>query len=122
MKKEKSTGVLMAKKLNGEIFGCPVCNKGMMEKSNDAIKQDGIEFEIMRCSSCKEELLTMEQLKSVADQYRQLRKAKEVTFSKWGNSIAVRIPNDVVEEYHITTGMSALLTRDKNRISLRPHS
>lgn len=46
----------------------------------------------------------MKQLKLLANKYRKLRKAKGVIFSKWGNSLAVRIPSEIAEEYKIKAG------------------
>ncbi len=91
-----------------------------MQKTKDIMEQDGIEFEIFRCSACGEEIMNMEQLKALAREYRKLRKAKEVTFAKWGNSIAVRIPTDIVEEYHIRSGKHGILTTDKRGIKITP--
>jgi len=99
---------------------CPMC-KGKMEITKDIIKQDKIEFEAFRCMSCGEELLDSKQLKNLAAKYRKLRAAKEIVFSQWGNSIAVRIPKDIAEEYHITSGTHGLLTKDKDGIKIIPH-
>lgn len=99
---------------------CPICNKGEMEKIKDVIKQDGVEFEAFRCKSCGEEIMNMKQLKVLAQKYRKLRKAKDITFAKWGNSIAIRIPRDVVDEYHITSGKHGVLTKDKDGIRIIP--
>ncbi len=99
---------------------CPICNKGEMEKIKDTIKQDGIEFEAFRCKSCGEEIMNMNQLKSLAQKYRKLRKTKEITFSKWGNSIAIRIPSDIANEYHIKSGKHGILTKDKEGIKIIP--
>ena len=97
---------------------CPICNKGEMEKIKDKIKQDGIEFEAFRCISCGEEIINMKQLNVLAQKYRNLRHAKEITFAKWGNSIAVRIPKDIVEEYHIASGKQGILTKAKDGIKI----
>ena len=91
-----------------------------MEKINDFIKQDGIEFEAFKCVSCGEEIMTMKQLKVLADRYRRLRSAKEITFAKWGNSIAVRIPSDITKEYKITPGKQGILIKDKKSIKIIP--
>ncbi len=99
---------------------CPICNKGEMKKSRDIIKQDGVEFEALQCSNCGEELMTMQQLKVLTHSYRKLRKSKEITFAKWGNSIAVRIPNEIVQELKITEGKHGLLTKDKKGIKIIP--
>ena len=99
---------------------CPTCQKGTMEKKKDVIEQDGVEFEAFKCSRCGEEIMTMKQLKALAGRYRELRNAKEVTFAKWGNSIAVRIPSDVAEEYDIRAGTHGILVREKEGIKLTP--
>ena len=91
-----------------------------MEKMKDVIKQDGIEFDAYRCEKCGEEIMTMSQLKVLAGKYRKLRQAKEITFSKWGNSIAVRMPIDIVEEYNISEGKHGILTKDKEGIRIIP--
>ena len=98
---------------------CPICN-GKMKKIKDSIKQDGVRFEAFRCESCGEEIMNMSQLKSLANKYRELRKAKEIVFSKWGNSIAVRIPIEIVSEYRIKSGSNGILTKDKDGIRIIP--
>lgn len=97
---------------------CPTCNKGEMENIKDIIKQDGIEFEAFRCKLCGEEVMNMKQLKNLSQEYRKLKQAKEITFAKWGNSLAVRIPNDIVNEYHLKSGKKGILTKDKYGIKL----
>ncbi len=99
---------------------CPTCNKGEMEKIKDAIKQDGLEFEAFKCKTCGEEIMDMKQLKALACKYRKMRDAKEITFAKWGNSIAVRIPSDLVEEYNISSGKHGWLTKDKEGMKIIP--
>lgn len=99
---------------------CPICNKGEMKKRKDIIEHDGIEFEAYQCPKCGEEIMNMKQLKVLADKYRKLRKAKDITFSKWGNSLAVRIPSEVAEEYKLTAGKHGLLTREKEGIKIIP--
>ena len=84
------------------------------------MEQDEIEFEAYKCSSCGEEIVDMAQLKVLAKKYRELRKAKEVTFAKWGNSIAIRIPRNIVKEYNIKSGKSAILTTDNKGIKIIP--
>ncbi len=99
---------------------CPLC-KGKMEKIKDSTKEDKIEFEAFKCTSCGEEIMNMAQLKNLAQKYRKMRHAKEITFAKWGNSIAVRIPSDIAEEYHITSGKQGILTKDKQGIKIIPN-
>lgn len=98
---------------------CPVC-KGKMIKIEDRIIQDGIDFEAYKCSKCGEELLGMEQLKQLAEKYRELRKSKEVVFSKWGNSLAVRIPAEYAEDLHIKSGKKGIMTKADNTLKIMP--
>lgn len=48
------------------------------------------------------------------------RKAKEITFAKWGNSLAVRIPTEIAADLKITEGRNGILTRDKQGIRIVP--
>ena len=99
---------------------CPICNKGEMKKLKDIMEQDGIEFEAYQCSKCGEEIMNMKQLKALAGKYRKLRKAKDIIFSKWGNSLAVRIPSEIANEYKLSAGKHGLLTREKEGIKIIP--
>ena len=98
---------------------CATC-KGKMEKIKDSIQEDNMEFEAYKCTKCGEELMDMRQLRSLANKYRALRKAKEITFAKWGNSIAVRIPMEYAEEFNISPGKHGLLTKDEKGIRILP--
>lgn len=92
----------------------------MIKKKKDVIEQDGIEFKAYECTECGEEIMNMKQLKVLAGKYRKLRSAKDITFAKWGNSIAVRIPSDIVGEYNISAGKHGTLTKDKEGIKIIP--
>ena len=99
---------------------CPICKTGKMIKQKDIMEQDGIEFENFKCNSCGEEIMNMKQLKALATKYRKLRKAKEITFSKWGNSLAVRIPSEIVDDFRLSAGKHGLLTKEKEGIMIIP--
>ena len=98
---------------------CPTC-QGKMERIKDVIEKDGVGFDAFRCADCGEEIMDMKQLSALAQKYRKLRKAKDITFAKWGNSIAVRIPSEIVEEYSIKPGKHGLLTKEKEGIRIIP--
>src|SRR3989344_3812614 len=97
---------------------CPICKKGNMNKVTDFIKQDNIKFETFKCDNCGEELMNGKQLKSLANKYRQLKMAKAISFAKWGNSIAIRIPNEFIKEYNIKPGKQAMLIKEKNSLRI----
>ncbi|MBI5390825.1 AbrB/MazE/SpoVT family DNA-binding domain-containing protein [Candidatus Woesearchaeota archaeon] len=89
-----------------------------MEKATAAIEEDSISFETYRCTSCGEELLNKDQLKALASKYRHLRKAKPIHFAKWGNSLAVRIPQKMVLELNLQEGTEALILREKEGLKI----
>ena len=98
---------------------CPAC-RGEMKEIKDSIKEDNVDYEAYRCTSCGEELMNMKQLRSVAAKYRRLRRAKEIVFAKWGNSVAVRIPNEIIEELKIKVGNHGFIDKDKEGIKIIP--
>lgn len=50
---------------------CILCQKESWKKTRGIIEQDGIEVEAHRCSACGEEIMTMCQLKALANKYRK---------------------------------------------------
>lgn len=99
---------------------CAICRKGKVVVVMDTMPREGIGYELYRCLKCGEEFLDMIQLGKLAAKYRKLRKAREIQFSKWGNSIAVRIPKEIVNEYKIKSGRQGLITKDKEGIKIIP--
>ena len=99
---------------------CPICKKGNLKPVREAMPFDGVEYEALQCSRCRESIVTMGQLEDLAEKYRKLRKAKEVTFAKWGNSLAVRIPRDMVAAYKLSSGKHGLLVKGKKGIMIIP--
>lgn len=91
-----------------------------MKKIKDVIEEDRVPFEAYSCLKCGKELMNMRQLGAVAKKYRALRRAKEIKFAKWGNSIAVRIPSSMVKEFHIVAGKSALMVKEKEGLKIIP--
>ncbi|MDD9953956.1 MAG: AbrB/MazE/SpoVT family DNA-binding domain-containing protein [Candidatus Woesearchaeota archaeon] len=90
-----------------------------MKAFRDSIEEDGIGFDAYKCA-CGEEILDMQQMKALAKKYRTLRDAKKITFSQWGNSLAVRIPKDFVTDLSLANGTSGLITKDKKGIRIVP--
>ena len=99
---------------------CPTCKKGVMSPYEDSIVQDGVTFDAMKCSHCGEEIMTMPQLEDLAGKYRRIRDAKKITFAKWGNSLAVRIPQDIAKKFNIAEGREGTLVKEKEGIMIIP--
>ena len=58
----------------------------------------GVPYSSYRCTKCGEEIFTMEQAEAYL---KAAEKARNVTFSKWGEALAVRIPSDVVRKFRL---------------------
>jgi ribosomal protein L37AE/L43A len=63
--------------------------------------KDGMPYEYYSCEKCGEEFLDMKQLHDVAEKYRT-QKRLNAKISKWGVSLGVRIPKELVQKYKIT--------------------
>lgn len=94
-------------------MNCPICH-GSMKRVKDEIAEDKVAFSAYRCEKCGEELLTMSQLKGLAEKYRELRRAKHTRIVRWGNSLAVRIPQELAEELGIGEGDNAVLKKSRS--------
>jgi len=96
---------------------CPHCKK-KMKKSTELIREDNIEFHAYKCAKCGEQLMNMKQLHNLASKYRKLKKAQEIKFTKWGNSIAVRISKKFVDELKIKPGKSAVMYKNGQELRI----
>lgn len=97
---------------------CPACGKGKMTLVTQTMPKDGITFEAYRCEFCKEEVATGKQLQVLASKYRELNRAQPVTFSTWGNSLAVRIPREVASELRWKPGTRGRLLKEKDGVRI----
>ncbi len=96
---------------------CPYCNVEMKQEKS-SFKKDEIDYHYFKCPNCGEELLNMNQLKAVSSKYQKLKFARQVQISKWGNSLAIRIPKEFVEEFHLKDGKKGILYKDKQSIRI----
>ena len=77
---------------------CTECKgnmKGLIAKT-----PEGFEYKYFKCGKCGEEILNMNQLHNVAEKYRAMKRFN-AKISKWGMSLGVRIPKELVERYHL---------------------
>ena len=99
---------------------CPFCGKAEMVLAQDRMPIDGVTYESLRCPACKQGVLTGSQLGRLATEYRKLRRTKPSMFAQWGNSLAIRIPKEIVEEYKLKPGRQARITKEKGAIKIVP--
>lgn len=96
---------------------CHKCNIELLERT-DVSGKDLLEYKYWHCPRCRDEFLDMGQLHEVAEKERALRRAEKAKFSKWGNSVALRIPKALAKALKIAPGKTALLMKEKNAIKL----
>ena len=77
---------------------CAECNGAMQELK--AKTTEGIEYSYYKCRKDGEEIVDMKQLHELAEHYRALKKYN-VKLSKWGLSLGLRIPKELVDRYNL---------------------
>lgn len=70
----------------------------------------GVSYNYYYCKKCKDEFLDMKQLHEVAEKYRELKRLN-AKLSKWGVSLGVRIPKELVQRYNL---------KEKNEVTFVP--
>jgi hypothetical protein len=76
---------------------CSNCGKKTVIKLGRL--KDGVPYQYHSCS-CGEEFLDMKQLHEAAEIYRE-RKRNVAKLSRWGVSLGVRIPKELVQRYKL---------------------
>jgi len=90
---------------------CPECKGEMKELT--AKTPEGIEYKYFQCNKCGEEMLNMGQLHNVAEKYREMKRF-HVKISRWGMSLGVRIPKELVKKYNFKNdGEVTIIPEDK---------
>ncbi len=93
------------------------CNCGGKYVVAKATSEEGVEYEAYRCDKCSDELLDMQQAEKF---YRQLEKIYHVSLSKWGESLALRIPASIARSLHLKPKQKARIIPDKNSFRVVP--
>ncbi len=97
---------------------CSVCGKGMKELTGKT--PEGMEYKYFKCS-CGEEIVDMSQLHAIADKYRTLKKYN-AKLSKWGMSLGIRIPRELVKKYKLKESESVSIIPEKEGLRIIPSS
>lgn len=93
---------------------CPECGGRMVQF---AATRKGVGYTALRCEKCGEEIMTLAQAASYLD---EAQKAKLVTFSRWGQSLAVRIPAEAVRKYGLGVKEKARILFEKDGFKIVP--
>lgn len=74
---------------------------------------NGFIYSHWKCTKCSREVLDMEQLHGLSEQYRRFRKMQKAKVSKWGTALAVRIPKEIVISQKIKPGEIVRIQEEK---------
>jgi DNA-directed RNA polymerase subunit RPC12/RpoP len=96
---------------------CNECGKEMEELA--AKTPEGVEYSYFKCKSCGDEIVSMNQLHSVAETYRDMEKYK-VKLNKWGLSLGLRIPMELVKKYKLKNKKDVTLVDEGKTIIVSP--
>lgn len=96
---------------------CTECNGTMNELIDET--PEGIEYKYFKCTKCGEEILNMQQLHNVANKYRTI-KNYHVKLSKWGLSLGIRIPKQVVKKYRLRNNEEVIIIPEEQGIKILP--
>ena len=90
---------------------CPECRREMEEL--EAQTPEGIKYNYFKCNKCGEEILNMNQLHNIAEKYRTIKRY-HAKLSKWGLSLGLRIPKELVQRYNLKDeGEVAIIPEEK---------
>lgn len=93
---------------------CWECNSEMIEKEKEI---DNISYNYFNCPKCGDEIVTMDQLHELVEKQKKMKK-HFVKVSKWGQSLAIRIPKALVKKYKLKANKEVNLLPEKNAIKI----
>ncbi|MBI2673165.1 hypothetical protein HYX19_02800 [Candidatus Woesearchaeota archaeon] len=96
---------------------CSECHGDMLEKT--AQTPEGINYNYFKCVKCGEEIVDMKQLHNMAEKYRTIKKY-HVKLSKWGLSIGLRIPKEIVKKCHLKDNEEVAIISENGIIKVIP--
>jgi len=96
---------------------CSECKAEMKEFEDKT--PEGVKYKYFKCSKCGEEIVDMEQLHNVAQKYREIKKFN-AKISRWGMSLGLRIPKELVEKYHFKNEEKVTLIPEEKGIKIIP--
>lgn len=96
---------------------CSEC-KGKMEEKKGRTPED-MTYTYYKCKKCGEEIVDMKQLHQIANKYKFLKKY-HVKLNKWGLSLGIRIPKEIIKKYHFRKDEEVTIIPEKEGILIIP--
>ncbi len=96
---------------------CSECDGKMDEMLGTT--PEGVGYRYYKCRKCGEEIVDMKQLHIVAEKYRIMKKYR-VKLSKWGLSLGIRIPKELVNKYKLSDNEEVSIIPERDGILIIP--
>ena len=80
---------------------------------------EGVIYSYFKCKKCGEEIVDMKQLHNVAKLYRKMKRFN-AKISKWGMSLGIRIPKELVKKYNFKDNGEVTMIPEKEGIKIVP--
>ena len=96
---------------------CSECKGDLKELA--AKTPEGVKYRYFRCEKCGEEIVNMGQLHNVAQKYREMKRFN-TKISKWGMSLGLRIPKELVKRYHLKDTKEVTIIPEEKGIKIVP--
>lgn len=96
---------------------CSECKSELKEFT--AKTPEGVEYTYFKCGKCGEEILDMKQLHNVAEKYREMKRF-HAKISRWGMSLGVRIPKELVQKYKFKDNEEVMIIPEDSGIKVIP--
>lgn len=81
---------------------------------------NGVAYRHWKCVKCSREILDMEQLNEMSEQYRKMKRMQSAKISRWGAALAVRIPKEIVISQKIKAGEKVRIQEEKKGFRIIP--
>ena|SRR3989344_5651716 len=108
------------------MIKCPICEKGELKKGKVKEEMFGVylgEFNAEICEKCGESFVdsfVMGEIEKKAKEKGIWGLGKKTKVTKTGNSLAVRIPKEIVNFLKLKEGDTAYIHPEKNKIVVEP--
>jgi DNA-directed RNA polymerase subunit RPC12/RpoP len=96
---------------------CSECGGEMKELTGKT--PEGVQYHYYRCGKCGEEIVDMKQLHNVAQKYREM-KTFHAKISRWGMSLGIRIPKELVKKYNFKDEEEVTIIPEEKGMKVMP--
>ncbi len=96
---------------------CTECSGSMKQLKGRT--PEGISYRYHQCKNCGEEIVDMKQLHDVASKYRSIKRYN-VKLSRWGLSLGMRIPKEIVQRYKLKDDGEVTIIPEEEGLKIIP--